>query len=220
MRVEPFTVGSFLHVVKRGARGMNITGSADDKDRLLRVLFYMNDKHLSHDWEEEIENLAPYTCPPQWSEREPLVKVLAYTIMPNHLHLILKEIIKGGVSTYMRKVGQSVTNHFNVKYNQSGSVFQGSYRSKTIDSDEYLRYVTAYVMVKNVFELYPKGGLRNATKHFNDAWEWALTYAFSSFRDYATMSSHPLLDKDILEDIFQDSRHFKQFTREVIEGGK
>ena len=75
-------------------------------------------------------------------------------------------------------------------------------------------------MVKNVFELYPKGGLRGATDHFEEAWKWGITYAYSSLGNYAGVSNVPVVDKDILADIFATPRAFKVFAKDVIAGGK
>jgi putative transposase len=220
MRVEPFAFGSIIHAVKRGARGMQITNGQIDEERFPKILFYMNNEHVSEDWEMAVRNLPDFTEPKGWPPRKPLVKILAYTLMPNHFHILLQEIREGGISAYMQKIGQSMTNHFNTKYKQSGSIFQGSYRSKTITSDEYLRYVACYIMVKNVFELYPKGGLRGATEDFEGAWKWALSYKYSSFRGYAINEHSPIIEASILREILSDTKYFKSFARDVVAGGK
>ena len=139
--------------------------------------------------------------------------------MTNHIHLLLKEIREGGISAFMQKVGQSMTNHFNEKYDQRGSLFQGPYRARTVQDDEYLRYVSAYIMVKNVFELYPKGGLKAATAHFEDAWEWAIKYPFSSLGEYAGVRPALIVERDEMSKTFSNLREFKDFARDVIAGG-
>lgn len=218
-RVELFGIDSFVHVVKRGARGMPITGDEADQLRFLRLLYYMNDEHLDANW-YRIDPRDMFFRPDSWPKRKPLVSVFAYTLMPNHIHLLLRETREGGTSSFMQKLGQSMTNHHNEKYHEKGSIFQGSYRGRTIGNDEYLRYVAVYVMVKNVFELYPKGGLRGASEHFEDAWKWGVTYRFSSFGDYAGVHLSPILERDLIADVFSGSRDFKSFARDVIGGGK
>lgn len=218
MRVEPFGIDSYVHVVKRGARGLPITGDDADKLRFLDLLFYMNDEFLDENW-----HLAPrhgaFFRPASWPERVPLVSVVAYTLMSNHLHLVLREVQEGGTSAFMQKIGQSMTNHFNEKYDQRGSLFQGSYRSRTVQDDDYLRYVCAYVMVKNVFELYPKGGLRAAAKRFEHAWEWGISYPFSSLGEYGSAKQSGILGNGVCSDAFSSPQEFKRFARDVIEGG-
>ncbi len=221
MRVEPFIVGSYLHVLKRGARGIDIVHDESDKWRFLRTLFFMNDEHIDFNWTVVAKGMGLFSRPQNWPKRRPLVNILCYTLMPNHVHLLLKEIQKGGVSLFMKKIGQSMTEHANKKYKEKGSLFQGAYKSKTITTNEYLQHVSVYIMVKNVFELYPEGGLKGAQNSFDDAWKWAITYPFSSFGDYAaTHSNYPIISKEIIGEIFDSSQKFKSFSREVILGGK
>ena len=219
MRVEPFSVGSYVHAIKRGARGLPIVQNIYDKGRFLRILYYMNDEFLDPYWDLATRSRILYARLDSWPKRKRIVDILAYTLMPNHIHLLLKEIREGGISEFMKKLGQSMSNHHNEKYNQHGSIFQGSYRGRTVESDEYLRYVAAYIMAKNTFELYPRGGLRGATEHFEDAWKWGAVYPFSSLGDYAGVRESPILERGILNETFS-SRTFKSFCRDVIEGGK
>lgn len=220
MRVEPYSVGSFLHVVKRGARGIDIVRDESDRWRFLRILFLLNDKHFKSDWHFESTGNGLFSRPSSWSPREPIVDILAYTLMPNHFHLILQEIQEGGVSLFMKRLGQSMTNHANEKYGEKGSLWQGAFKSRTIDVDGYFRYVSAYVMVKNSFELYPEGGLQASQKNFDVAWEWAKDYKFSSLGDYAgARSSSAILTPGLLGEIFTPGS-FKDYSRDVILGGK
>ena len=106
----------------------------------------------------------------------------------------------------------------NAKYKESGNLFQGKFQSRTIETDEYLRRVSVYVMVKNTFELYPKGGLKGAIKDFEDAWKWAIQYPFSSLGDYAGVRNSPILDKDLLGEIFDSPEDFKEFSKDYILG--
>jgi len=219
MRVEPFTVDSYVHALKRGARGLEITSDKSDKWRFLRLLFYMNDEHDHEWWERDTEGLQLLEWPSDWVARKPIVKILCYTLMPNHFHILLKEIKAGGVAKFMKKIGGSMSKHFNEKYEGKGSIFQGGYKSRTVAEDRYLRYLAAYIMVKNTFELYPDGGLSGARKNFNTAWEWASAYDFSSLADYCSDRNSPIIDKDILGEIFTE-KSFKVFASDVILAGK
>lgn len=220
MRVEPYSVGSHLHVIKRGARGLEIVRDDSDHWRFIRMLHLLNDEHFDKDWYFSAKDKPIFYRPESWAKREPIVDILAYTLMPNHFHLILFEIKEGGASKFMKRLGQSMTNYTNEKYQEHGSIFQGSYRSRTIGTDEYLRYVAAYVMVKNTFELYPHNGLEGAQKDFDAAWEWAIAYRFSSIGDYAGVREEsPILAKGLLGELFTP-RTFRSFARDHILGGK
>lgn len=220
MRIEEYGVDSILHIVKRGPRGMDITRDKSDRDRFVRLLFYLNDEYRgrgSQGWEEEIRTLRQFERPKRWPTREPLVRILGWTLMPNHLHLIVQEIRAGGTSKFMQRLGGSMSKHYNAKYHEQGSIFQGAYRARTIDSDDYLRYCAPYVMVKNPFEL-ARGGLRRAASHFEEAWKWALTYPYSSFPVYASDLPSPIIDTkvNLLKEIFPTPRDFKSAARDML----
>ena len=218
MRIEPSGVGSIVHVVKRGARGMHITQDQSDQLRFLLLLRHLNDEFKSENWEREISLETPFARPDAWPEEKPLTQVLAWTLMPNHFHLILRETRERGVSKFMQKVCNSMTSHFNVKYAEKGSIFQGAYKSRTIASDAHLLYVAPYVMVKNTLELFP-GGLREAQKDFERAWKWAVRYPYTSLSFYAGVSTSPIIrtDENIIMDIFPTPEILKKASREMLE---
>ena len=218
MRVEPYAVNSIVHVVKRGGRGLPITRDENDQKRFVKLLYYLNDEHRSVDWAQDISELQLFERPVSWPERRPLTSILAWTLMPNHFHLLLQETKEGGIARSMQSICGSMSRHFNEKYQEKGSLFQSAYTSRTVDSDEYLRYVAAYIMVKNVFELYP-AGLSKASTEFSKAWKWAIQeYPFSSLRAYALGETSPILTKDVLGEIFESDDHFKLCAQDVILG--
>ena len=216
MRVQPFGVGSFVHVVKRGARGLPITRDEKDRERFVRLLYYLNDEHQSEFWELDVRHLKDLQWPKQWPERRPLVKVIAWTLMPNHFHLLLQEIQDAGVSRFMQRLCGSMSRHFNEKYQEKGSIFQGSYRSRTIETDRYLRWAISYILVKNVFELYP-GGFERAVKEFERAWKWGIdSYKFSSLATYAHGGTSPITDAETLQGYFRSPKDFRECSRDMI----
>ena len=168
MRVEPHSIDSFVHVTKRGTRGLPIVKDEADRRRFVRLLYYANDQYRDYFWEANTAGLGNFGRPPHWPVQEPLVKVLAWSLMPNHFHLVLRELVEGGMAKFMQQLCGSMSMYFNKKYDESGSIFQGSYKGRTANTrgDEYLRLLAVYVMVKNPFELYP-GGLKNAIKKFD-----------------------------------------------------
>src|SRR3989338_7823028 len=221
MRTEILTIDSFIHVINRGNKQSRIYRQKSDLWRLLFSLFYSNN-NLSQNWTRKLESagLKPqdFIWPTSLGERKPIVAILGFTIMSNHFHLILKEIIESGVSCFMHKFSMGHSKFINAKYKESGRLFQGTFQSKIIDTDEYLRRVAVYVMVKNTFELYPKGGLTEALKDFEKAWDWAVKYPFSSLGNYAGVRNSPILDRDLLGDIFDSPKDFKEFSKDYILG--
>lgn len=118
---------------------------------------------------------------------------------------------------FMRKIGTGMTNYSNTKYHETGRLFQGAYKARTVNSDTYLRYLSVYVQVKNTFELYP-GGLAKAVREFDNAFDFAVDYPFCSLADYAGDRESPIIDKDILGELFPTPKSYKEFARECILG--
>jgi len=80
-------------------------------------------------------------------EKGPLVAIVAYAILPNHFHLLLKEIKEGGISKFMQRFSTSFTMFFNEKHERSGVLFQGRFKAKEVDNPLAL---SAYVNLNYV----------------------------------------------------------------------
>ena len=207
-----------MHVYNRGARGMNIVKDKADKWRFIKSLYLLNDTYKDENWHRDTAELPLFERPQHWPERKPLVSILAYTLMPNHFHLVLKEIEEGGIAKFMQRLGGSMTLCFNLKHKGQGSIFQGSYKSRTVGKDIYLRYLSAYVLVKNVFELYP-GGLQKALQNFDTAWDWAMAYEFSSLGVTAGKAHSPILDNSLILNLdLAPSKKFKSDAKDMFFG--
>jgi|SRR3989344_2498857 len=222
-RSEIIVEGAYVHVLNRGVKKTPIYRQKSDLWRLFFNLYYLNSNKIPDNWnrvldrEDKIKN---FVWPEEWGKKESLVSILAYTIMPNHFHLILKEINKGGISQFMHKFSMGYSKFVNTKYKETGSLFQGPFKSIVIEDDNQLRYLAVYVMVKNSFEIYPNGGLNGAIKNFDDAWEWVIKYPFTSLADYSGTRKSKILSKDLLGEIFVEPTVFKDFARDCILGRK
>lgn len=215
MRVEPHSVGSIVHVIKRGARGMHIVEDDQDRSRFVKSLYLLNDEFRDENWHRDTKALQLFERPEHWTGRRPLVSVLAWVLLPNHMHLLLCETQEGGVAKFMQRLGGSMSLCFNLKHKSQGSIFQGSYKGKTVGTDEYLRYLVAYIVVKNVFELFP-GGLARAIQQFDQAWEWAASYPFSSFAATALGADSPIINMDLLQQLGIGKKGFKQTAKDMF----
>ena len=232
MRKELFTIDNYVHVYNRGNRKAEIVRTTADKWRFLQALRFFNDSHSSQNILRKImtdkglsapgadrlnkaESVFETGWPPNWPKKDPLVKILCYCLMPNHFHLLLKEIREGGISKFMQKLGIGYTNYFNFKHQEVGRVFQGSYKAKLVDKEMYLKYLSVYIQVINVLELFP-GGLQAAFKDLKKAMKFVEEYSFSSYADCIGLRRSLIIDKDILEEFFPTPEDYKNFVYDVI----
>jgi len=217
MRVELHEVGSVMHLMNRGARGLPIVRDEADRKNFLRSLFYLNDTHQDRNWRKTLRYTDFPKWPRTWPERNPLVDLWAWTLMPNHFHCIIREKIKGGTAKFMQRFCGSLSAYANTKYNDKGSLFQGGYKGRVVGSDADLRWLASYVMVKNTLELYP-GGLTRAIKKFNSAWEWGLNYPFSSMQHYGRDSFPSMMEteENMIISLFKNGKSFKGLSYDML----
>lgn len=223
MRVEPYAVGSFVHVYNQGNRKQPIVLDERDWWRFLLMLRYFNDEYSPPNFTRmflalrEAGSRELIDWPKDWPPHDPLVNIVCFALMENHYHLILEEIKKDGLSRFMHKLGTGMTNHFNIRHNSEGRLFRGPFKLKRIDIDEYLTYLSVYVQVKNPFERYP-GGLEKAMVEPDKAFEWALKDPYSSLADYAGNRNSPIIEKSVLGKMFSSPEKYRDFARQCILG--
>ena len=140
-----FAIDEFYHGYNRGNDKRAIFLDDDDKERFQKLLYLCNGTKAL-DFRAIPHGLSAY----EHEVGEPLVAIGVYSLMSNHLHLLMKEIIVNGISIFMQKLGTAHTMFFNKKYDRSGSLFQGPFKAKHINNDRYLKYIYAYIHLNQV----------------------------------------------------------------------
>ena len=72
--------------------------------------------------------------------------------MPNHFHLLIKQNGSNSIDQFMNSSNTRYVMYFNKKYNRVGPLFQGVYKAVSIETDEQLLYLSAYIH-RNPLEL-------------------------------------------------------------------
>ena len=63
--------------------------------------------------------------------------MLAYCLMTNHVHLVVRTTCEP-LAIVMKRLGVRYAGWFNRKYGRVGHLFQDRFRSRRVDTDEYL----------------------------------------------------------------------------------
>jgi REP element-mobilizing transposase RayT len=71
-------------------------------------------------------------------------QVIAYCLMPNHYHLLLR-MGPDDLSGAMQRLAMSYVNAFNFRLGRSGPMFHGRFQAKLVDRDDYLLHLTRYI---------------------------------------------------------------------------
>jgi len=169
--------GEYYHVYNRGAHKAPIFNERGDYRRFISLLYLANNKKPL-----VLKLSKPDIFSTERSHQ--LVDISAYCLMPNHFHLALLEKEPLGIEKFIRKLCTAYVMFYNKKYTHSGTIFQGKYKSKHVDKDEYLNYLLEYIHL-NPFGIEEPDISKSARRDFcKDAIEVAKKYEFSSLKDY------------------------------------
>ena len=153
-RRVPFGLHEWYHCYSRGVDKRITFESEQDYRRFEQLLYLSNNEALSQraSFANDIRHEKIFTIP----RGSPLVSIGAYVLMPNHFHLIMQEVVEGGITKFMHKVGTAYTMYFNIKNERVGNLFVKPFRSKHIADDRYLKYVVQYVHLNSAELFEPK----------------------------------------------------------------
>lgn len=88
------------------------------------------------------------------------IELVAYCLMPNHFHLLIKQIDKNSMSSFMRSLATRYSMYFNKKNDRVGSLFQNIYKAVYISNESYLLHLSRYIhinpteYIENILEAY------------------------------------------------------------------
>ena len=127
MRKTHFAKDNIYHVYNRGVEKRNVFMNDNDRWRFLQALFLFNNSETSHKLLWDLERMHQRVnfkvikdyIKTQNTVRQPLVRILADCLMPNHYHFILEELEEGGITKFMHKLGTGYTMYFNIKNNSA-----------------------------------------------------------------------------------------------------
>jgi len=137
-----FINGEYYHVFNRGVDKRIIFNSKEQQYFFFKRLFLLNTTNTS----KLIANQRSRRKDKEIvANGEQLVSVVAYCLLPNHFHLLLKQKVDNGISQFMQRLGTSYTMFFNQQEERSGSLFQGKFKAMHLSGDYALPTVSAYV---------------------------------------------------------------------------
>lgn len=209
MRKTHIAEGEYYHIFNRGNNKQIIFLDKRDKIRFLFLIIYFQShiffenigRQVSHFIKNGAFNIDKNLEKKILNNRN--IKLINFTLMPNHFHLTVCEFKKGGISKYMQRVLCSYTKYFNTKYKKSGHLFQGPYKAVNIKNNNQLLYLSTYIH-RNPREL-P---------------EWKNkehTYPWSSYQDYLKNNRWgKLLKQNIILKQFSSNQEYDDFTKSSL----
>lgn len=138
-----------------------------------------------------------------WMEKQErtlgkLVEIACFVLMPNHFHLLIKQISDGGITTFLRHVANSYTKYINTKQHRPGPLFQGEFKAVRIETNDQLLHVSRYI------HLNPLASSIVEKKYLQ-------SYPWSSLPSFLGTSSIPYLSPNVILDQFSSKQPYKSF---------
>lgn len=172
IRTPPIDLGSIYHIYNRGVN---------------KGLIFFNEKNYQY---------FIYKMAYHFQEK---ASVLAYCLMPNHFHLIIKVIdsnfIQKGLQPFMIAYSRAINN----EQNRIGPLFQGHYQSNLIDDDSYLLECIKYIHLNPV-----KAGIVERPQ------DWQ----FSSYKQYLSNNKLTMIDSSFIFHFFDTINEFVEFSED------
>jgi Transposase IS200 like. len=206
MRKSVFVNGEYYHIYNRGTDKRKVFFNGKDYQRFVDSMLLFNDTEPIGHLDRELSVEAK-------PRREVLVSIVAYCLMPNHFHLLLKQVRDNGISKYLQKLLTGYTMFFNKKYDRSGVLCQGVFKSKHIKDDPYLLHLSRYIHL-NPREVCAADFIDEQI--INKALG---EYQWSSYADYlGTRDDDGLADgKNIVLDMFKNGRGYSDFVLDQLK---
>ena len=202
-----FANNQIYHIFNRGVERRNVFTNKREYDRMLGVMRYYSFADVPMKYSLFIESTdldQSYVIDKLRKKGVREIKIIAYCLMPNHFHLILRQEIIGGISRFISNVSNSYCKYFNTKHNRVGPLFQGAFKAVWVETDEQLVHLSRYV------HLNPISSFLIKEKDLD-------TYFWSSLHEYLSKDSiETLSDPSIVLDIYGKDSRYREFVHDQI----
>lgn len=211
---EKIGAGNIYHVMSRGVDLRTIFLDDKDRFRFIHDLFEFNDSkptsNTNYRLSRNSQSTPSIVIARRYSDRDLLVEILAFCLMPNHYHLLIKPYTDDGLFKFMKKLNMGYARYFNEKYIRKGTLFEGRYKAIIVEDEAHFIHLPYYIHC-NALDLampeWRKGEIRDLKK----AMEFLETYRWSSFPDYIGKENFPsVIHQKFLLDFFGGHAAYRQ----------
>lgn len=199
-RITPFVNDQFYHLYNRGVNKQQVFSDSRNYNRFIKTLFYYQIANPKPRFSLYSPN-GIYTLDPS----KKIVDIVAYCLMPNHFHILVKQLKDGGISEFMRRFIHSYTKYRNSRYKLQGPIFQALFKAVLIETDEQLLHVSRYIHLNPLvshlvidLDLYP----------------------WSSYPTYIGLNSDERIAKEEIINFFKSSKDYQKFVMDQADYGE
>jgi len=174
-RRPSYMPGHFYHIYNRGAHSTTVFR---EKDNYLFVLRKM-EKYL----------------------REFDLTLIAYCLMPNHYHFLVRQDGEHQAGLFPQRVFNSYSKAYNKRYDHSGTLFEGPYKVIQVDKTNYLLHLCRYIHANPV-----KDRLVDGLE------DWP----YSNYLEWVGARPGTLVDREFVQTHFPTPAVYKAFVLDYL----
>jgi hypothetical protein len=220
-RKVPLVSGEYFHIYNRGNSKQKIFLDDEDKERFIKLLYLSNSKK-NIKFRDHIINTKIDAW--DFEKGDNVVSIGAWVLMQNHFHLYLTSLTSGmgeaknkisDVSLFMKKLCTSYSKYFNKKYDRTGSLFEGRFKSVLVSDDVQAKYLFSYIHL-NPIKLIDKDWKENGIKNKYEALKFLSEYKWGSYMDYKRVKRKEtkILDRNNFINYF---KNYTDFDEEILD---
>lgn len=199
-RIIPLVTGEIYHIFNRGSEKKDIFTQPCDYKRFQQTFHYYQYQGPKPRYSNSKHGI--YTFIPVSEDK--LVEIFVYCLMPNHFHLLVKQLKDNGISIFLSQLSNSYTKYFNTKYKRVGPLLQGAFKAVLIENDPQFLHTSRYIHINPVVS----GIVKNLEE-----------YPWSSYKEY-TGKGNVLCSTNEILDFFPIKDKYKEFLENQIEYGQ
>lgn len=190
-RTIHFVNQSFYHVFNRGVEKRQIFSSEADYERFLQTMYYYQFSGPKPRFSTHKRFRSK-----DFDKNPKIVEIICYCLMPNHFHLLIKQLRDGGLQEFIRKSINSYTKYYNTKNKRVGPLFQGEFKATAIETDEQLLHLSRYI---------------HLNPYVSDLVEDPKDYNHSSYPYFVDLKEDLISVKQPVLDFFKKVEDYKSF---------
>lgn len=211
-----FTEGYIYHIYNRGVEKRDVFLGNKDYLRFIVGLYEFNNTAPALNLGYQL-NRDPIEVRLQYPKKEQLVEILAFCLMPNHYHIMLRQKTENGITEFTRKLGTGYTNYFNLKYQRVGPLFQGKFKSVLLEKENHFIHLPHYIHL-NPLDLFMPEWKAQRIPDIPKALAFLKNYRWSSLPDYLGIKNFSTItERKFLQECIGGPKDFLQNMQEWIK---
>jgi putative transposase len=194
--VKRYRENGFYHIYNRGVAGNPIFFNQQDYGVFLH---YLKD-YLSPPRPVTPEEIKKMGVRYQVNNYFDEIELVAFCLMPNHFHLLLKQLRRRSIVGFMHSLLIRYSQYVNKTHQRVGHLYQGVYKGILAEQEEYLWWLSRYIHRNPIELLGPSENLAD--------------YPYSSYATYLGLKKIAWVKPEIILGSIKDYRGFTENSGE------